>query len=114
MRSLFRSLARSLSLPLSFLHIEFFHHPRVPSTASVAYVPKITCCLFCLLLLLFSMLQLQHVGSEHGRRETTNCLQLFTGCFFVALMPKYQQSMKQSNKSKWQHNFSLENAYKNM
>lgn len=40
--------ALSLSLPLSFLHIEFFHHPRVPpSTASVAYVPKITCCLFC-------------------------------------------------------------------
>lgn len=32
----------------------------------------------------------------------------------VVFLSKYQQSMEQSNKSKWQHNFSLENAYKNM
>lgn len=78
------------SLPLSFLHIEFFHHPRVLLPASVAYVPKITCCLFCLLLL-FSMLHLKHVGSELRKRQQifTIIYRLFSsGVFSYGLFTK--------------------------
>lgn len=111
--------AQPVSLFLSFFLSQFLAYRVFPPPAGAVYC---VCGLRAenhMLFVLFVVAAVFHVTVTTcwKRTQAPRDNKLFTiiyRLFFCRLnAKKYQQSMQQSNKSKWQHNFSLENAYKN-